>query len=287
MKEHCAKSTLHKARSFLLMVLVLAKLSWVQACIETLLTLSSICNFLFLPRHAYLPNARDPMDLSHGPSDSLWRLSCSVNEYRLTSLTPLHVPPAGNAKWPGAPANQAKYRDRAAERREVHHQPDKPLPGEIANQAPKRKFAEGPKPPPSPPPPAIEPGQDETNRGNQLLAKMGWKTGVGLGVTGDGRVDPVMVQQFENRAGLGASKGHDAGKWQGPGGFQARAKDMVSGFSLPSDRIFSETCLHIDQGAVRAIQIASVTHFHGKKMCRAMHGQHDMCLRAQISSTFV
>ena len=64
--------------------------------------------------------------------------------------------------------------------------------------------------------------------GNQLLAKMGWKTGVGLGTTGEGRVDPVQVQQFENRAGLGASKGREAGKWQGPGGFQQRAKDMVS-----------------------------------------------------------
>lgn len=57
---------------------------------------------------------------------------------------------------------------------------------------------------------------------------MGWKSGTGLGLGGEGRVDPVLVQQFENRAGLGASKGHDAGDWQGPGGFQRRALDMVS-----------------------------------------------------------
>lgn len=123
------------------------------------------------------------------------------------------------------------YRDRAAERREVHHQPDKPTLEDTPSNPFKRKFAEGPKPPPPPPPPALEPGQNDANVGNQLLSKMGWKTGTGLGLSGDGRVDPVLVQQFENRAGLGASKGHDASKWQGPGGFQQRALDMVRCFS--------------------------------------------------------
>ena len=121
-----------------------------------------------------------------------------------------------------------KYRDRAAERREVHHQPDKPVPEQAPSQPPKRKFARGPTPPPPPPAPGVEPGKDESNLGNQLLSKMGWKTGTGLGMAGEGRVDPVLVQQFENRAGLGASRGHDATKWQGPGGFQQRALDMVS-----------------------------------------------------------
>jgi hypothetical protein len=77
--------------------------------------------------------------------------------------------------------------------------------------------------------------------GNQLLAKMGWKTGSGLGREGEGRVDPVLVQQFENRAGLGASKGHNAGNWQGPGGFQRRALDMVS--ALGGDRGYGLTGL--------------------------------------------
>ena len=120
-----------------------------------------------------------------------------------------------------------KYRDRAAERRVAFNQPDKPLPEEAPVQVQKRKFAEGPKPPPPPATPGVEPGKDEANKGNQLLAKMGWKTGSGLGLGGEGRVDPVLVQQFEARAGLGASKGHDAAKWQGPGGFQQRALDMV------------------------------------------------------------
>ncbi|WWC59936.1 uncharacterized protein I303_102499 [Kwoniella dejecticola CBS 10117] len=127
-----------------------------------------------------------------------------------------------------------KYRDRAAERREAFNQPSIPLPEESpswqAEQAKKRKFAEGPKAPspaPPPPPPGAEPGKDESNVGNQLLAKMGWVSGTGLGKGKEGRVDPILVQQFENRAGLGASKGVEAGKYSGPGGFQQRAKDMA------------------------------------------------------------
>ncbi|ORX36419.1 hypothetical protein BD324DRAFT_628787 [Kockovaella imperatae] len=151
------------------------------------------------------------------------------SELHKTNLLDSSVCEAGQQRKLAAQAartSDGKYRDRAAERREVHHQPDKPVYEEGTSQ-PKRKFAEGPKPPPPPPVAAIEPGKDESNRGNQLLAKMGWKSGVGLGTSGEGRVDPILVQQFESRAGLGASKGHDASKWQGPGGFQARAKDMT------------------------------------------------------------
>jgi RNA-binding protein 5/10 len=57
---------------------------------------------------------------------------------------------------------------------------------------------------------------------------MGWTTGSGLGVAGEGRVEPVKVQQFDERVGLGAAKGREAGKWSGPAGWQERKKDMVS-----------------------------------------------------------
>ena len=119
------------------------------------------------------------------------------------------------------------YRDRAAERRIVHHQPDRPSPFEI-NLAPpaKRKF-DAPKPP-SPPPEAVAPGQDASNKGNMLLAKMGWKEGTGLGAAADGRVDPVLVQQYESRVGLGKTQGRDPARWDGPEGFKRRALDMVS-----------------------------------------------------------
>ncbi|RSH94379.1 hypothetical protein EHS25_004182 [Saitozyma podzolica] len=128
----------------------------------------------------------------------------------------------------GETAEQSKYRDRAAERREAFNQPDKPVLDRNAGVSSfKRKFAEAPKPPPPPAAPGVEPGKDEANKGNLLLAKMGWKSGTGLGKEGEGRVDPVMVQQFESRAGLGASKGVEAGKWQGEGGFKKRAMDMA------------------------------------------------------------
>ncbi|TXT11024.1 hypothetical protein VHUM_01775 [Vanrija humicola] len=117
------------------------------------------------------------------------------------------------------------YRDRAAERRVVHHQPDKPsLPSLLHG----RKPLPEPKPKaPSPPPAAPAPAADESNVGNKLLSKMGWASGTGLGKEGEGRVDPIHVKQFEERSGLGASKGREAGAWSGPGGWQQRKKDMV------------------------------------------------------------
>lgn len=67
---------------------------------------------------------------------------------------------------------------------------------------------------------------------------MGWNAGSGLGSTNEGRVEPIKVQQFEDRAGLGAAKGREAGSWSGPGGWQKRAKDMVS---LDACRLTSDT----------------------------------------------
>ncbi|KAJ3182036.1 hypothetical protein HDU87_000376 [Geranomyces variabilis] len=43
----------------------------------------------------------------------------------------------------------------------------------------------------------------ESNVGYQLLLKMGWKRGTGLGATGDGRVDPVRIYVEEGGLGLG------------------------------------------------------------------------------------
>jgi RNA-binding protein 5/10 len=105
----------------------------------------------------------------------------------------------------------SKYRDRAAERREVFNQPEKPsymdrVSLSIPTHPPKRKFAEGPKEPSPPPEPGLAPGQDEANKGNALLAKMGWAAGTGLGKGKEGRVEPIEVKQLQERAGLGAGK---------------------------------------------------------------------------------
>lgn len=115
----------------------------------------------------------------------------------------------------------------------------------------KRKFADGPASSAggqpaaaavaaaAPAPPVLAPGQDERNLGNQLLAKMGWKSGTGLGSSEQGRVEPVLVQQFEARAGLGASKGVEAGRYDGKEGHKRRALDMVS--AIPACRQLRES----------------------------------------------
>lgn len=123
------------------------------------------------------------------------------------------------------------YRDRAAERREAFNQPAVPSRAEREALAASTAAYQGKRKPPAkpkqPPPPEPSKQTEDNNVGNQLLAKMGWKTGEGLGLAGEGRAEPIKVQQFESRAGLGASKGVEAGRWSGPGGWQQRAKDMT------------------------------------------------------------
>lgn len=94
------------------------------------------------------------------------------------------------AQGNSAHASAPKYRDRASERRIMHNQPDVPLPEGVEDKRKPRRVAEGPTRLPTPPPP-VNPGQDESNVGNKLLRMMGWKEGTGLGVDGEGRVDPV------------------------------------------------------------------------------------------------
>ncbi|KAI0262876.1 hypothetical protein BC834DRAFT_1001141 [Gloeopeniophorella convolvens] len=126
-----------------------------------------------------------------------------------------------------AQAATPKYRDRASERRIMHNQPDVPLPEGMEDKRKQKRVAEGPPPPPSPPPP-VNPGQDHTNVGNKLLKMMGWKEGTGLGVDGEGRVDPIQTAIYASGAGLGASKGKEVGKYQdGYAGYVSMAKDSA------------------------------------------------------------
>ncbi len=164
-----------------------------------------------LPKRAILtpnPSQRNLVDTS----------VCEAGVKRKEALTPTEGPTE-----PGP-----IYRDRAAERRTVFNQPSIPLP-EAPRAGTKRKFAEGPPPPPPRPEPGLEPGKDEKNVGNQLLKKMGWTEGSGLGAEGGGRVDPVQALLFADRAGIGAGKGRDPVKYQGVDGYSALVKDGVSG----------------------------------------------------------
>ena len=67
-------------------------------------------------------------------------------------------------------------------------QPDAP----VLEHPPKsnKKYAEAPKVP-TPPLAPIAPAEDASNPGNRLLKMMGWTAGTGLGVDGEGRVDPM------------------------------------------------------------------------------------------------
>lgn len=94
------------------------------------------------------------------------------------------------------PPPPPQYRDRASERRILFNQPDVPV---LDAGAPSKsnssngRRAEGPPPPPSPPPQPVAPAKDESNVGNKLLKMMGWTEGTGLGLEGEGRVDPMLV----------------------------------------------------------------------------------------------
>ena len=80
------------------------------------------------------------------------------------------------------------YEDRAADRRRVKGSSH---PGEKTQVA------------------SVEVALGASNKGHAMLAKMGWKGG-GLGKEGEGRDEPVLVEQRAERAGLGAASAHAA-----------------------------------------------------------------------------
>ncbi|PWN32776.1 uncharacterized protein FA14DRAFT_162063 [Meira miltonrushii] len=51
---------------------------------------------------------------------------------------------------------------------------------------------------------AIPAKLDETSIGGALLAKMGWTSGKGLGIDGEGRIDPIVTHVYTPGAGIGS-----------------------------------------------------------------------------------
>ena len=92
--------------------------------------------------------------------------------------------------------NASTYRDRAQERRDLLGEEEAPV-------------AQRPPPPPAPIAPTVSVDQPISSSciGNQLLRKMGWKQGAGLGKTGTGITAPVVAkgQTGGAKAGLGTS----------------------------------------------------------------------------------
>jgi hypothetical protein len=85
-----------------------------------------------------------------------------------------------------------QYRDRAQERREVFNQPNHPVPekrktGKVANEEADDQQA-----------------KKATSKGADMLAKLGWKEGEGLGAQGEGRTTAIETDVRTHRAGLGA-----------------------------------------------------------------------------------
>ncbi|KAF8321820.1 hypothetical protein DL93DRAFT_2072754, partial [Clavulina sp. PMI_390] len=60
-----------------------------------------------------------------------------------------------------------------------------------------------------------------------LLKKMGWSAGTGLGVSGEGRVDPIATAIYAQGVGLGASKGKDLTKMTNPFDYASNVKDSA------------------------------------------------------------
>lgn len=101
----------------------------------------------------------------------------------------------------GAPSVEPQYRDRAKERREIFKQPKKP-----SASLPPRQDGGKPAKRENEPPPA--PKAPQQSKGAGMLAKMGWTTGSGLGAAGEGRIEVIESNAYQEGVGLGAEGGN-------------------------------------------------------------------------------
>ncbi len=89
------------------------------------------------------------------------------------------------------------YRDRAKERRQAFNQPKQPAPQQH-NRGPKDSGMPAAQKEPSPP---------VQSKGAELLGKMGWTAGEGLGAQGTGRTEAITPKMYTKGVGLGAQGG--------------------------------------------------------------------------------
>ncbi|EGG09543.1 uncharacterized protein MELLADRAFT_115762 [Melampsora larici-populina 98AG31] len=128
----------------------------------------------------------------------------------------------------GEGSNGTKYTDRAAARREAFGQPDVPISNSSdLHEAKKARYE--PAPLPIETPVSVDKdGIQASNVGSQMLAKMGWSKGEGLGNGTGGRVEPVSASQYTKGVGLGASTGTPVGMYDdSKKGFMEQVKDKT------------------------------------------------------------
>lgn len=114
----------------------------------------------------------------------------AVRDKRLQKQAkPAAAPDAENTAESSVAADQ--YRDRAKERRAAYSQPKKPV---VQPEQTKEKKSSSTAAAAAPAP----------SKGANLLAKMGWTAGAGLGANGEGRTEAIETNAYQEGVGLGA-----------------------------------------------------------------------------------
>lgn len=138
-------------------------------------------------------------------------------------------------------AESVVYRDRASERRAIHGGSEVPEDIELHRRdevfnSDRRKRKAGniadllvDNPTPAAPPPVLS--DDVNNPGNQLLRRMGWNEGQGLGKDASGRVESIAESvtasgRVLSTAGVGAT-GLPTLNYNHPGGFKGGVQDLT------------------------------------------------------------